>query len=111
MYCVAARLRELLVQESRTVIPAPVSGYIAKRAVQVGQRVAPGTPLLSVVPLNSLWVDANFKEGQITKMRIGQPVTLHADLYGDDITYHGKIGYVSRYRFCVFSVASAKRHW
>ncbi len=104
----AARLRELLVQESRTVIPAPVSGYIAKRAVQVGQRVAPGTPLLSVVPLNSLWVDANFKEGQITKMRIGQPVTLHADLYGDDITYHGKIAGMSAGTGSAFSLLPAQ---
>ncbi|MEB0284832.1 efflux RND transporter periplasmic adaptor subunit, partial [Sphingomonas sp. 10B4] len=67
---------------SRATIPAPLSGYIAKRSVQVGQRVAAGSPLLSIVALNSLWVDANFKEGQLAHMRIGQDVLLHSDIYG-----------------------------
>lgn len=87
----ASHLREVLLNLSRTTIPAPQTGYIAKRAVQLGQRVAPGTPLLSVVPLNSLWVDANFKEVQLSKMRIGQDVTLRSDLYGDDVEFHGKV--------------------
>lgn len=76
---------------ARTTLPAPISGYVAKRSVQLGQRVAAGTPLLSIVALDALWVDANFKEVQIAKMRIGQPVTLHADLYGSDVVYHGKV--------------------
>lgn len=76
---------------ARTTLPAPISGYVAKRSVQVGQRVAPGMPLLSIVPLNALWVDANFKEVQIARMRIGQPATLHSDLYGSDVVFHGKV--------------------
>ena len=76
---------------ARATLPAPITGYVAKRSVQVGQRVAAGMPLLSIVPLNALWVDANFKEVQIARMRIDQPVTLHADLYGSDVAYHGKI--------------------
>lgn len=87
----AAKLREALLQESRTVVQAPLSGYVAKRAVQVGQRVAAGAPLLSIVPLQSLWVDANFKEVQLQHMRLGQKVELHADLYGDEVTYHGRV--------------------
>ena len=63
-------------------LPAPVSGYVAKRAVQLGQRVAPGAPLMAIVPLDQVWVDANFKEPQLATMRVGQPVTLKADLYG-----------------------------
>ena len=76
---------------SRMTLPAPITGYVAKRSVQVGQRIAPGTPLLSIVPLNALWVDANFKEVQIARMRIGQPVTLESDLYGSNVTFHGKV--------------------
>lgn len=76
---------------ARTSLPAPISGYVARRSVQLGQRVAAGTPLLSIVPLNALWVDANFKEVQVAHMRIGQPVTLHSDVYGSDVIYHGKV--------------------
>ena len=76
---------------ARTTLPAPITGYVAKRSVQVGQRVAPGMPLLSIVPLNALWVDANFKEVQIARMRIGQPATLHSDLYGSNVVFHGKV--------------------
>ncbi|MFZ6847403.1 efflux RND transporter periplasmic adaptor subunit [Undibacterium sp. RuRC25W] len=87
----ASKLREAMLTYSRTNLPAPLTGYIAKRAVQVGQRIAPGTPLLSIVPLNSLWVDANFKEVQLAHMRIGQDVVLHSDLYGSDVEFHGKV--------------------
>lgn len=87
----AARVRETLLALSRTTLPAPTTGYVAKRAVQVGQRIAAGAPLLSIVPLNTLWVDANFKEVQLAHMRIGQDVELHSDLYGGDVTYHGKV--------------------
>jgi membrane fusion protein (multidrug efflux system) len=87
----AAKVREAYLAYARTQIPAPVSGYVAKRNVQVGQRVAPGAPLMSVVPLDQLWVDANFKEVQLRGMRIGQPVTLTADAYGSKVTYHGRI--------------------
>jgi membrane fusion protein (multidrug efflux system) len=76
---------------ARTTLPAPITGYVARRSVQVGQRIAAGTPLLSIVPLNALWVDANFKEVQVAHMRIGQPVTLRSDIYGSDVVYHGKV--------------------
>src|ERR1700760_85373 len=76
---------------SRTTLPAPVSGFVARRAVQLGQRVGPGNPLMSVVPLDQVWVDANFKEPQLANMRVGQPVTLTADLYGNGFRYHGKV--------------------
>jgi membrane fusion protein, multidrug efflux system len=87
----AARVREAYLAYSRTALPAPVSGYVAKRAVQLGQRIAPGTPLMAVIPLDDVWVDANFKEGQLQHMRAGQPVRLTADLYGDKLEYHGRV--------------------
>ena len=87
----AARLREAHLALSRVTIPAPVSGYVAKRSVQVGQRVNAGAPLMAVVPLDSLWVDANFKEVQLAPLRIGQPVALTADVYGSSVHYHGKV--------------------
>jgi membrane fusion protein (multidrug efflux system) len=87
----ATQVRAAYLAYSRTSLPAPITGYVARRSVQVGQRIAPGAPLLSIVPLNSLWVDANFKEVQLAKMRMDQPVTLHSDLYGNDVTYHGKV--------------------
>ncbi|AMP00617.1 efflux transporter, RND family, MFP subunit [Collimonas arenae] len=75
----------------RTVLRAPVDGVIARRQVQVGQRVQAGTALLSVVPIHSLHVDANFKEGQLTQVQLGQPVTMSADLYGGSVEYHGTV--------------------
>lgn len=68
-----------------------MTGYVAQRSVQVGQRVAPGTPLMSIVPLDGVWVDANFKEVQLRRMRIGQPVTMTADVYGSSVKYHGRV--------------------
>ncbi|KHJ59279.1 HlyD family secretion protein, partial [Burkholderia glumae] len=87
----AAKVRDAYLANARNMLPAPVTGYVAKRSVQVGQRVAPGTPLMSVVPLNGVWVEANFKEVQLTHMRIGQPVELTADIYGSSVKYHGKV--------------------
>ena len=87
----AAMLRARMLELARTQLLAPVSGYVAKRSVQLGQRVQPGTPLMAVVPLSQLWVDANFKETQLGQMRIGQNVEMTADLYGSDISYHGVI--------------------
>ncbi|MGE0860405.1 MAG: efflux RND transporter periplasmic adaptor subunit [Gammaproteobacteria bacterium] len=87
----AARVREAYLAWARTRILAPVAGDVAKRAVQVGQRVQPGSNLLSIVPLEHVWVDANFKEVQLRDMRIGQPVKLHADLYGDEVDYQGHV--------------------
>ncbi|PLP99562.1 EmrA/EmrK family multidrug efflux transporter periplasmic adaptor subunit [Cupriavidus pauculus] len=87
----ATRVRDAFLANARNSLPAPVSGYVARRSVQVGQRVAPGNPLMAIVPLDSVWVDANFKEVQLKHIRIGQPVTLRADLYGSNVTYHGRI--------------------
>ncbi|RKF23001.1 HlyD family secretion protein [Altericroceibacterium spongiae] len=75
----------------RTVIRAPVDGVIAQRNVQVGQQLSAGTQVMSVVPTQSLYVDANFKEGQLTRVRAGQPVELTSDMYGGDVVYHGKV--------------------
>lgn len=87
----AAKVRDAYLNNARNVLPAPVTGYVAKRSVQVGQRVSPGTPLMAIVPLESVWVDANFKEVQLKHMRIGQPVELTADIYGSSVVYHGKV--------------------
>ena len=87
----SAAVRNAYLGYSRTVLPAPVSGFVARRAVQLGQRVGPGAALMSVVPLDQVWVDANFKEPQLATMRVGQPVTLTADLYGGSFRYHGKV--------------------
>jgi membrane fusion protein (multidrug efflux system) len=87
----AAKVREAWLASQRAALPAPVDGYVAKRTVQVGQRVAPGAPLMSIIPLQQVWVDANFKEGQLRKIRIGQPVKLTADVYGKRVEYHGKV--------------------
>jgi membrane fusion protein (multidrug efflux system) len=87
----AAKVHEAYLAFQRAAIPASVNGYIAKRSVQVGQRVAPGNPLMAIIPLDQVWVDANFKEGQLAHIRIGQPVKLEADIYGSKVEYRGKI--------------------
>ena len=87
----ASRVREAHVNWARCKIAAPVSGDIVRRTVQVGQRVQPGTPLLSIVPLEHVWVEANFKEVQLGDMRIGQPVKVLADVYGSETAYDGKV--------------------
>lgn len=86
-----AAVRDASLALRRTRVTAPVSGVIAQRSVQVGQRVAAGTPLMGVVPLDAVWVDANFKEVQLRDMRVGQPVTLRADMYGRGVVYHGRL--------------------
>lgn len=86
-----AKLRQAYLDKTRTSLVAPVSGYVARRNAQVGQRVTPGATMMAVVPLQGVWVDANFKETQLREMRIGQQATLVADLYGDKVEYHGKV--------------------
>ena len=86
-----AAVRDASLALRRTRLTAPVSGVVAQRSVQVGQRVAAGTPLMGIVPLDAVWVDANFKEVQLRDMRVGQPVMLRADIYGGSVTYHGKL--------------------
>lgn len=75
----------------RTIIRSPVDGVVARRQVQPGQRIQPSVPLMSVVPVQNIYVDANFKEVQLTKVRAGQPVKLVSDLYGDDVVFHGTV--------------------
>ena len=85
----AAEVRAAFLDYRRTVLPAPVAGVVAKRSVQLGQRVSPGAPLMAIVPLDEVWVDANFKEGQLGNIRVGQPVRLTADANG--VEYHGTV--------------------
>ncbi|MBV6753488.1 efflux RND transporter periplasmic adaptor subunit [Pseudomonas chlororaphis] len=87
----AAQLRQAYLANARTTLIAPVTGYVAKRTVQLGQRVQPGTALMAVIPLDQLWIDANFKETQLRDMRIGQPVDIEADLYGSSVKFSGTI--------------------
>ena len=86
-----ARVREAALALERTRVTAPVNGVVARKGVQLGQRVNAGTPLLAIVALDDAWVDANFKEVQLQHMRIGQPVELKSDLYGNDVVYHGRV--------------------
>jgi membrane fusion protein (multidrug efflux system) len=87
----AGKVRQAALFLAHMRIIAPVDGTVAQRTVQVGQHVRQGEPLMAVVPLSEVWVDANFKEVQLTDMRVGQPVELEADIYGGDVTYHGKV--------------------
>jgi len=87
----AADLRQAYLDHARTTLVAPVTGYVAKRTVQLGQRLQPGTATMAVIPLDEVWVDANFKETQLRDMRIGQPVEITADLYGGEVTYSGTV--------------------
>ena len=86
-----ARRDQAAVDLERTIIRAPLDGVVAKRQVQLGQRVQAGTPLLAVVPVHEMHVDANFKEVQLENVRAGQPVTLTADIYGSSVTYEGTV--------------------
>src|SRR5690606_16509520 len=88
----AAQLRQAYLASRRTRILAPVSGHVAQRHVQLGQRVQPGASLMTVVPSSQMWVEANFKETQLAHMRIGQPVEVRADLYGSAVKYRGTLG-------------------
>jgi len=87
----SARVHEAYLALQRAELKAPVDGYVAKRSVQLGQRVQAGAPLMSVIALNQVWVEANFKESQIRNLRIGQPAELVADVYGKKVKYHGTI--------------------
>jgi len=86
-----ARLHSTHLNLQRMTIVAPVDGYVAQRTVQIGQRVAPGSALMSVVPLDQVWVDANFTEKRLEHVHIGQPVLLSSDFYGDSVRYHGSV--------------------
>lgn len=110
----AAAVREAWLSVARCEIPAPLGGQVAKRMVQVGQRVSPGTVLMSVVPLEQVWVEANFKEVQLGEMRIGQPVKLTADLYGSDVVFNGRVaglGAGTGAAFAVLPAQNASGNW
>jgi len=104
----AAAVREAYLALQRNELPAPVAGQVARRSVQVGQRITPGAPLMSVIPLDQVWVEANFKEAQLRRMRIGQPVTLVADLYGGRIEYHGRVAGVGAGTGAAFALLPAQ---
>ncbi|HWA30147.1 MAG TPA: efflux RND transporter periplasmic adaptor subunit [Rhizomicrobium sp.] len=109
-----AQFRSAAITYSHMKLYAPVSGVVAQRTVQVGQQVAPGTPLMAVVPLDSVWIDANFKEGQLEDMHIGQPVTVTADIYGGSVTYHGHVeglGAGSGSAFALLPPQNASGNW
>ena len=91
MRAISAKVREADLALQRIALVAPTDGHIAKRGVQLGQRVQAGSPLMMLVALDRLWVDANFKESQLQDLRIGQSAELQADVYGSKVTYHGKV--------------------
>jgi len=92
----------------RNTILAPVSGYVAKRSVQIGARATPGTSLMSIVPLDQLWVDANFKESELRNIRVGQPARVEADMYGGKVEFHGKVVGLSAGTGSAFSLLPAQ---
>ncbi|HVZ42910.1 MAG TPA: efflux RND transporter periplasmic adaptor subunit [Ramlibacter sp.] len=110
----AAKVREAWLATQRAALPAPVDGYVAKRTAQLGQRVNAGAPLMTIVPLNQLWVDANFKEVQLRKIRIGQPVKLTADVYGKHVEYDGVVqglGVGTGAAFALLPAQNATGNW
>ena len=86
-----ARLDAARLGLARTVVRAPVAGIVTQRQVQVGQRVAPGAPVMQIVPVDAAYVDANLKEGQLRHVRLGQKVELTSDLYGSSVQFHGQV--------------------
>ncbi|HEX5125652.1 MAG TPA: HlyD family efflux transporter periplasmic adaptor subunit [Rhodocyclaceae bacterium] len=110
----ASKVEEAWLDWSRSNVLAPVGGQVARRNVQIGQRVAPGTPLMAIVPLDSLWVDANFKEVQLRRMKIGQPAKVVADVYGDSVEYTGHvvgIGAGTGAAFALLPAQNATGNW
>jgi membrane fusion protein (multidrug efflux system) len=110
----AAMVRRAAISRAYMSIAAPVSGVVAQRTVQLGQRVAAGTPLMAVVPLDSLWVDANFRETQLQHLRVGQPATIKADVYGGSVVFHGKLlglGAGSGNAFSLLPPQNASGNW
>ena len=103
-----ANFRAAWVAAQRNAIYAPVSGYVAKRSVQLGNSVQPGQQLMTVVPLHNLWIEANFKESQLRHIRIGQPATIESDTYGSDAEFHGKVVGLGAGTGSVFSLLPAQ---
>jgi len=110
----AAGLRSAALALRRTRLTAPVAGVVAKRSVQIGQRVAPGVPLMAIVALEELWIDANFKEDELRRIRVGQPVTVRTDLYGREVEYHGTVAGLaagSGSAFALLPAQNASGNW
>jgi membrane fusion protein (multidrug efflux system) len=103
-----ANFRATWVAAQRNAIYAPVSGYVAQRSVQLGNSVQAGQQLMTIVPLHNLWIDANFKESQLRHIRIGQPVKIVSDLYGNDAEFHGKVIGLGAGTGSVFSLLPAQ---
>ena len=97
-------VKEAYVNLRRTKIVSPVDGILDKRVVQVGEYINQTDPLCAVIPLEQMWVNANYKETQLKRVRIGQPVKMHADLYGDSITFNGRVVGLSAGTGAAFSV-------
>jgi len=109
-----AQLRAAAIAYGHMRLIAPLDGVIAQRTVQAGQQVAAGTPLMAVVPLSNVWIDANFKEVQLARMRVGQPVDVKTDIYGGSVTYHGHIeglGAGSGSAFALLPPQNASGNW
>ncbi len=109
-----AKFREAYINNQRTNLLSPVTGYVARRSVQLGQRIKSGSPLMAVIPMDQLWVDANFKEVQLRTMRIGQNVELISDMYGNKVVYHGKIeglGVGTGAAFALLPAQNATGNW
>ena len=109
-----AKVRQAAIAFAHMNLYAPVDGEVAQRTVQLGQQIAPGTPLMAVVPLRAVWVDANFKEAQLARMRVGQPVAITTDLYGGSVKFHGKIeglGAGSGSAFALLPPQNASGNW
>ena len=109
-----AQLRTAAIAFGHMRLIAPLDGVIAQRTVQAGQQVAAGTPLMAVVPLSNVWIDANFKEVQLARMRVGQPVSVKADIYGGGVVYHGHIeglGAGSGSAFALLPPQNASGNW
>ncbi|AZS50265.1 EmrA/EmrK family multidrug efflux transporter periplasmic adaptor subunit [Entomomonas moraniae] len=104
----ADNVRNAWVNLQRTVIRAPMDGYVARRSVQVGSQVDSTTPLMVIVPTNPMWVDANFKETQLNNIRIGQPVKITSDFYGDDIVFQGTVEGINMGTGSAFSLLPAQ---
>jgi membrane fusion protein (multidrug efflux system) len=86
-----SNLRNAWLAKNRTSVRSPLNGYMVRREVQLGQQVTPATEMVAITPLDSVWIDANFKETQLENIRINQPVTIKADIYGSDVEYHGRV--------------------
>ena len=100
--------RDAWIAAQRNAIVAPVAGYVAERGVQLGQRITPGQPLLTVIPLSDLWVDANFKEVQLRHLRLGQPAEIRSDLYGSSFIFHGEVEGMAAGTGAAFSLLPAQ---